>query len=107
MTSQCSTTLPSSTLNMSTICRPGVPWHHDGVDVQRHQVALGDHPLHFVAGGRIPVAAELDEAEKALGPVGDVGVVLDVGVAEVPFGLVDVLLVQSGFVERQDDLAGR
>ena len=66
-----------------------------GVDVHDHVIAVGEDAFDLA-----PIVGELvleegDEALEALGPVGGVGIVLDVVGSEILRGGVEVLLVET------------
>src|SRR6516165_10584537 len=102
ITPQCSTTLPFSSLKISTMALPRVPGSRTACNDD--VIAVGEDALDLAAVVRELVLQEGDEALEAFPAVGRQRIVLGVAGAEILQGFLEVLLVERGVVEGGDDL---
>ena len=83
ITSQCSTTLPSSSRKKSASARPGLTGLQCQVRVGGDHVALGDGSLDVQGEVGVLAPQPMNEVDERFGPVGGLRVVLDVYRPEV------------------------
>src|ERR1700738_1054430 len=99
ITSQCSTTLPFSSLKMSTMALARVPGSRTAWTCRDDVVAVGEDLLDLAARIREFLAHEIDELMESLRTVGGVGIVLGITWAEILRGFGEVLLIDAHLVE--------
>src|SRR5262249_15936907 len=104
ITSQCSTTLPFSSLKMSDDGVAARARLAHGMDVDDDVIAVGEDALDLPAGVRKLVLQEGDEALEAFPAGGGQRIVLGIAGAEILRGFLEVLLVDRGVVEGVHDL---
>ena len=78
-----------------------------GMDVQDHEVAIGQHALDLRVGVRVLGPKEVHEGGQPLQPIGHQGVVLAVVAPHVGAGGGEVLLIDEEVVELHDSLLVR